>query len=112
MRHSISLTTISAELRHVEIETSERIYDISEKYCPCWIRCGFDIENEIMRMAEFEYAAIVAECDWQSIIQGPPRRSKLFQRQSLPVLSPGSKGSDSLLGLSKSCILEKYLSHT
>jgi hypothetical protein len=40
-------------------------------------------ENEIIRMAEFEYAAIVAECDWQSIIMYLPRRSQLVPKTIL-----------------------------
>lgn len=40
-------------------------------------------ENEIMRMAEFEYAAIVAECDWQSILRCPPRHSQLLPKTIL-----------------------------
>jgi DNA excision repair protein ERCC-4 len=40
-------------------------------------------ENEIVRMAEFEYAAIVAECDWQSILRCPPRRSQLLPKTIL-----------------------------
>jgi DNA excision repair protein ERCC-4 len=40
-------------------------------------------ENEIVRMAEFDYAAIVAECDWQSILRCPPRRSQLLPKTIL-----------------------------
>jgi hypothetical protein len=43
----ISDNDFSMELRHVEIDTSERIYDISEKYCPCWIRWGFDMHESM-----------------------------------------------------------------
>ena len=34
-------------------------------------------EKEILRMAAFNYAAIVCEADWQEILRSPPPRSKL-----------------------------------
>jgi ERCC4-type nuclease len=40
-------------------------------------------ESEIVRMAQFKYAAIVAECDLHSILRCPPRRSWLLPKTIL-----------------------------
>ena len=40
-------------------------------------------ENEMIRMAGYDYAAIVAECDWHCIVRCPPRRSRLLPKTIL-----------------------------
>jgi hypothetical protein len=52
-----------------------------------WVR----YENEIMRMAEFEYAAIVAECDWQNVFRAPPSLSKLCPKTIIVVCIEGKQ---------------------
>ncbi len=43
-------------------------------------------EREFMRMAAFEYAALVIEVDWQDIYTKPPNRSKLSPKNILRTL--------------------------
>jgi len=44
-------------------------------------------EREFIRMAEFEYAALVIEADWTTIYKSPPQRSKLNPKNILRTLT-------------------------
>lgn len=49
---------------------------VNDLYCSCG-KNRERFEREIVRMADFQYAAIVCEGDWQTILRDPPIFSKL-----------------------------------